>query len=153
MMSIEQISESYIKKSRKPHFCDYCGDPIELGTSYYDETLKYDILYHWKSHPECHKVASALWEYISPWDGMGRDDYSEGVNSFYEEFICVDCEHNTHCRNHTYDDCPCGKDWWQTFDRAKDIYNLIEGKVLRNKKIDRPDGGYYFKWILEDAND
>lgn len=88
---IEIISEKD-RKARKPHICDYCGGTIEAGEVYNHCVIKGDDIYTWDAHIVCKSVASDLWDYIDPWEGMTADDFQEGCQEFCRTFICPDCK-------------------------------------------------------------
>lgn len=80
------------RKARKPHICDYCDGTIEAGEIYNHCVIKSDGIYEWDAHMMCKSVASDLWDYIDPWEGMTADDFQEGCQTFCRTFICHDCE-------------------------------------------------------------
>ena len=67
---------------------NYCGETIEAGSPYTREFLvNGGEHYEWLMHNECEKVASEIWEFVYPWDGMTDDDYQEGVRNLFECFL------------------------------------------------------------------
>ena len=77
------------RKARKPHVCDYCGKTIEKGEAYEWAKLKYDgTIYEWKNHKKCGFIASELWSYIDPDNGMTEEDFQEGCREFCHAFVC-----------------------------------------------------------------
>lgn len=48
----ELITDGH-RRARKPHRCKWCEEPIESGTRYYFQVIKYDDVYELKYHPEC----------------------------------------------------------------------------------------------------
>ena len=111
---IEVIREEQ-RKARKPHTCSYCGEVIQPGEIYNHDVLAYDgNMYEWKSHQKCMYIATALWEYIDPDEGMTAEDFDEGCIDFCRAFICPDCPDadlevedcklgRTHCIDKIYD--------------------------------------------------
>lgn len=82
------------RKSRKSHICDYCGDVIQKGETYDYAKLKSEYsegIYEWKSHEKCSFIASQLWSYIDPDDGMTQEDFEEGCRDFCRVFLCPQC--------------------------------------------------------------
>ena len=79
------------RKARKPHVCNYCGQIINPGEVYTHAVLKYDDVYGWNSHKKCDFIASALWEYIDPDEGMTEEDFQQGCTDFCRAFICPHC--------------------------------------------------------------
>ena len=79
-------------KARREYRCDFCGGKILKGETY-DNTVMVgdDGLYHWKSHLICSKIASLLWNFIDPDDGMTSDNFHEGVRSYCSQFVCPHC--------------------------------------------------------------
>lgn len=81
------------RTARKRHICSFCGGYIEPGEKYDYETLKYDgYVYDWKSHQECSFIASEIWSYVDPDDGMTEDDFRDAVQDLCITFVCPDCE-------------------------------------------------------------
>jgi hypothetical protein len=79
-------------KARKDHTCDYCGKIISKGTVYDRAVLKFDYIYEWKNHVECGFIASALWNFIDPDEGMRTEDFQEGCQLYCERFVCPHCD-------------------------------------------------------------
>lgn len=81
------------RKARKDHTCNYCGEKIEKGETYRSAFLKDGgDVYQWKGHLRCNIIATALWRYIDPDDGMQEEDFQEGCAEFCYAFVCPDCE-------------------------------------------------------------
>ena len=90
---IEIISES-THKARIKHKCDYCNCDIKRGEIYWRSFLKDGgYTYEWKEHDNCHLIASELWDFIEPDNGLDSDGFSYGVHEFARVFICPDCPH------------------------------------------------------------
>ena len=90
-MGVELI-ESSIKKARKSHRCDYCGEIIEKGEEYdYQKNIFDGTFYEWHTHLACSHVASAIWDYVDPDDGMSDQDFMDGCQEVCQRFICPDC--------------------------------------------------------------
>ena len=80
------------RKAAKCHACSYCGEEIQKGEVYDWAKLTFDgQLYEWKSHKKCFCIASALWNYIDPDNGMTAEDFDEGCADFSRVFVCPDC--------------------------------------------------------------
>ncbi len=121
------IKSQHIKHARKQHQCDYCGEEIEKGSPYSYSFLKDGgETYSWKTHEDCDFVATELWEYINPWDGMTTDEFISGVNDFYREFVCAECKHKELCSLQSYDDCPCGIDGCDTKRQVEHIKPILD---------------------------
>jgi len=92
-MSVEILVDTK-RKARKPHTCSYCGEAILKGEMYDYSKLKSDYsdgLYEWKSHEKCSFIASELWSYIDPDEGMTEENFRDGCSDFCRAFICHDC--------------------------------------------------------------
>ena len=92
------------RKARKVHICNFCGKPIEKGEEYcWAKLSSGGELYEWKNHVQCGFIASELWDYADPWDGMTQDDFMDACKDFCQSFVCPSC-----CR---YDkECMCCAD-------------------------------------------
>lgn len=76
-------------RARRPHVCDYCGHAILRGEQYVRACNKFDgRLYTWKSHPRCDRLASALWNYVDPCDGMDAYTFRDAVQTVMSEHYC-----------------------------------------------------------------
>ena len=91
------------RKARKPHTCDYCGETINSGETYNHAVLRLDDIYTWDSHLRCIFIATALWDFVDPDNGMTSEDFHEACSEFCKRFICPDCtswDHDSEeCRN------------------------------------------------------
>ena len=82
-----------VRKARKPHKCDWCGQVIEKGEQYEYQKFVYDgQMYDWKAHLACSRVASAIWDYVDPDEGMTDDEFADGCREVCQRFICPDCQ-------------------------------------------------------------
>ena len=100
-MSVELI-EKRNRIARRPHKCDYCGKTIEKGEEYeWQKDLFDGAFYEWHCHLACGRVASAIWDYADPDDGMTDDLFMDTCQEVCQRFVCPDCpEWNTE-----YEDC------------------------------------------------
>lgn len=81
-----------VRKARKPHKCDWCGQVIEKGEQYeYQKFVCDGQMYDWKAHLACSRVVSAIWDYFDPDDGMSDDEFADGCQEVCQRFICPDC--------------------------------------------------------------
>ena len=81
------------RKARKSHECCYCGGTIEKGEKYDWSKLIYDgQFYEWSCHLSCSRVASAIWDYVDPDEGMSSDNFHEGCYEVCRAFVCTGCE-------------------------------------------------------------
>ena len=81
------------RTARKRHTCNYCEGYIEKDEKYEWSKLKYDdLIYEWKAHKECALIASEIWDYVDPDDGMTHEDFMEGAENVCQTFICPDCK-------------------------------------------------------------
>ena len=86
------IIEHRDKKAMKPHLCDYCGGFIDKGETYdYQKTIYDGRFYEWRVHLACARVASAIWDYCDPDEGMSDQEFQDGCREVCERFICPDC--------------------------------------------------------------
>ena len=91
------------RKARKSHKCNLCYREIQPGEQYHYQFLKYDgETYDWRECLECKELAGYLWSYIDPDEGMTEESFSEGLQEFCAEFVCVNCpeydKENGECR-------------------------------------------------------
>lgn len=122
---VETISQKNIK-ARKPHSCNYCGDVIESGEVYNHAVMKFDgEVYTWNSHLKCLHIASELWDFIDPLEGMTEYDFQYGCNDFCRTFICPDCD----CWDADADEC--NKDENFCVDK---IYDFLQTHDFRHTK-------------------
>jgi hypothetical protein len=98
-------------------------------------------------HPECEKVSSEIWEFADPWDGMDSDCYKENVREVFRCFVCCKCEHREECKLNTYDNVPCGVDWFETYKQTLKLNEIFKTKYLTSTKRDE-FGNTYF--VLKD---
>ena len=77
-MSVD-IIEQKSKVARKSHHCDYCGEIIEKGETYdYQKNIFDGIFYEWHIHLACSRVASAIWDYCDPDEGLSDQEFQDG---------------------------------------------------------------------------
>lgn len=82
------------KKARKPHKCCYCGEIIKRGETYdWSKQICDGQFYEWSCHLSCSRVASSIWDYVEPDDGMSDHDFMDGCQEVCRTFICPDCQH------------------------------------------------------------
>lgn len=87
-----ELIERRDKKARKPHLCDYCGGFIDKGEIYdYQKNIYDGTFYEWHSHLACSRVASAIWDYCDPDEGMSDQEFQDGCHEVCQRFICPDC--------------------------------------------------------------
>lgn len=85
---IEMLSTCTVR-ARRPYVCDYCGHAILRGEQYVRACNKFDgRLYTWKSHPHCDRLASAVWNYVDPCDGMDAYTFRDAVQTVMYELYC-----------------------------------------------------------------
>ena len=94
-------------KARKQHRCYYCGNVIEKGEVYHKSKHKYDgSVYEWKCHCKCNDIASEIWDYVDPDNGMTDDDFCDNLRDIADTFICPECPYH----DNDSDDCDCSLD-------------------------------------------
>lgn len=78
--------------ARKSHTCDWCNKTINKGEEYERQKFKYDgKLCEWHAHLACSRIATAIWDYADPDDGMDSDMFDESCADICLVFICPDC--------------------------------------------------------------
>ncbi len=97
----EQLAQK-IRIARKDHGCDYCGCLIRKGEEYkWSKNIWEGRIFEWHNHLACGRVASAIWDYCDPDDGMDEDQFQDGCAEVCRRFICPDCPE----WDKEYDDC------------------------------------------------
>lgn len=85
---IEVLSRCTVR-ARRPHVCDYCGHVIAQCEQYSRACNKFDgRLYTWRSHLHCDRLASALWDYVDPDEGMDMYTFRDAVQTVMAEHYC-----------------------------------------------------------------
>ena len=131
-MSYENIKQKDVV-ARKQHTCDWCNGTIEKGETYHYQAFKFDGEFcEWHSHLACSRVASAIWDYVDPDDGMDENQFDEGCADVCQEFICHDCEH------YSKEFEECEKDEPYCIDRMDEFFKTHELYAVRE--------GYYRAW-------
>lgn len=126
-MSYENIKHKDVV-ARKQHTCDWCNGTIEKGETYHYQAFKFDGEFcEWHSHLACSRVASAIWDYVDPYDGMDEDQFDEGCADVCREFICHDCKN----WNEEFEDCemdiPYCIDKMDEFFKTHELYETRKG--------------------------
>lgn len=68
-------------KAIKQHICNFCGEKIIVNEKYMKSTHINDgLIYDWKSHKYCSKLASRLNMYKEAYDGVTQDFFMESVS-------------------------------------------------------------------------
>ncbi|KAK9680599.1 YopX protein [Popillia japonica] len=84
----EKLIESAKESVKERQDGNYCYGTILPGETYSYATLKDGgEIYEWKSHEKCGTVASELWDYIDPCEGMTAEDFQEGCREFCIAFM------------------------------------------------------------------
>ena len=132
------ILEEKNRIARKEHKCSYCNETIEKGTKYEFAKLIYEgRLYEWKNHIGCGMIASKLWNFIDPDDGMTEDDFHEGCREFCNIFICPGCD------KYNKESDECIEDKTYCIDKITEILKTHDFKRVKK------DGDWMVKWVLE----
>lgn len=80
------------RKARKQKKCDYCGETIKVGKVYDWSKYVYDgNIYEWRCHLECAAIASEIWDYADPDEGMTEDLFQDTCREVCQTFVCPDC--------------------------------------------------------------
>ena len=116
-MGVEVI-EVRDRKARKSYRCDYCGEVIEKGEEYsYQKNIFDGTFYEWRTHLACSRVASAIWDYCDPDDGMSEQDFYDGCREVCRRFVCPDCE----IWNEEFENCEMDKAY--CVDKMDEFFN------------------------------
>lgn len=108
-------------KAKKEHICDYCGEVIKKGEIYDWQKNIYDgTFYEWRIHLACSRVATAIWDYVDPDEGMSDQDFVDGCKEVCQRFICPDCPE----WDKEYGDC--SKDEYYCIDKMDDFFHTHE---------------------------
>jgi len=88
----ELISSKEVK-ARKEHRCELCNGFIKKDEVYIKQTCKFSgYIYNFVEHKECSQILSSLWRFIDPIEGATDEDYTEGVMSYSQLFVCPRCD-------------------------------------------------------------
>lgn len=113
------------RKARKQHTCNYCGGLISPGEQYKYSAHIYDgEFFDWKEHMDCGFIASELWRYIDPDEGMTQEDFQEGCSAFCFDFVCKNCD------RYEPEENECKDDNYYCLDK---IYDLLQTHRLSKK--------------------
>ena len=110
-----------LRKARKQHRCDYCGEAIEKGEVYDWSKFVYDgDIYEWHCHQKCGSVAGDIWDYADPDEGMDEELFQDSCRAVCQNFVCPDCEK----WNAEYGDCDDDKTY--CIDRLHEFFKTYE---------------------------
>ena len=123
-----------VRKARKPHKCDWCGKSIGKGEQYEYQKYVYDgEMYDWKAHLSCSRIATAIWDYVDPDEGMSSDEFMDGCQEVCQRFICPDCPK----WNKEYEECEDDEsyciDKMDTFFQTHELYEDRSMRTYRYK--------------------
>ena len=136
----EQLDRK-IRQARKPHSCDYCGRQIDKGEQYeWSKNIWEGRIFEWHNHLACGRVASAIWDYCDPDDGMDEDQFQDACGDVCRRFICPDCPE----WDKEYDDC--NKDEPYCIDRMDEFFKTHELYKAGRK-------AYYEVWKCREKED
>lgn len=93
------VLETKTPKAKKRHKCDYCGEYIEVGEIYENQTNIGDgELYHWKSHISCAQLSDELRLFDKCGDdGVTSDNFDEYVCQEYYDLLDGNVENGNVC--------------------------------------------------------
>lgn len=136
------------QRARKPHRCNYCCEKIEKGEMYRRSHNKFDgRIYDWLSHLHCAEIASAIWDFADPDEGMTETTFQDCVQQVMDELYCP-----AHCPKWDEDN-GCGKFDWSAclrkFAEFMKTHELVSERTelgmrawrLREKKPEEAEGG------------
>lgn len=123
-----------IRKSRKPHKCDWCGAVIEKGEQYEYQKFVFDgKMFDWKAHLACSRVASAIWDYVEQDEGMSSDEFMDGCQEVCQRFICPDCPK----WNKEYEECEDDESYCiDKMDEFFKTHELYEDRSMRTYRYE-----------------
>lgn len=117
-MSMEFYSGHHIKRTRKPHACEFCWDEIPKGSGAFYESGKYDgDLFQRYTCPTCMPFTSGFWDYCDGESSDTHNDFAEYIRDrqlphpkFTVGITCPSCG-PVRVRDTDYDDglCECPK--------------------------------------------
>lgn len=85
---METIKNQTETKAIKNHVCDLCSMKIRKGEKYYHGVYKYDDIYSFKSHKNCHKLAVVMNMYKdSVEDGLDGSGFQETIESWHYDYF------------------------------------------------------------------
>lgn len=107
--------------ARKEHCCDWCGKRIRVGEKYHYETFIFDGEFcSWHAHLACSRVASEIWDYVDPDEGMDHCQFQDGCHDVCRRFICPDCPN----WDEGFEDCEKDEDY--CIDRMDEFFKTHE---------------------------
>ncbi len=125
---MQQILERKDVVARKPHRCDWCNCAIEKGELYDWSKHVFDgDFYEWHSHLSCSRVASAIWDYVDPDEGMTEDEFWEGCRDISQSFVCPSC------REWDKETQECNKDESFCIDKLDEFFKTHELYIDRRE--------------------
>ena len=141
MSNIPDLLDNKIRTARKDHICSYCNGIIHKSEKYDWSKLIYEgELYEWKAHLDCQKIASELWDYADPDEGMTEEDFYTACSEFCRTFICPDCEY---ADKETYDELECNRDESFCLDKIAEVF-----KHYLLRQVPRKHGDWWKVWKL-----
>ena len=123
-----------IRKARKQHRCNWCGNPINKGEKYrYWVNVDGGAMMPGKAHIKCDQIFDAFYKKYHP-------DWEECTTEFFEEeaienlcqHVCPSCPLWTKTENYHGE---CGSpNWWR--DCIDKLYDALvkEGKIEEKKE-------------------
>jgi hypothetical protein len=127
-----EILQSKNRKARKTHICSYCNGVIEKDEEYRWAKAVHDgELYEWKNHIDCGFVASELWQFIDPDEGMTEEDFTEGCREFCNTFCCPECQK---CNKDEFDDLECNDNLTYCLDKIVDKLKTHDLKKVKTNR-------------------
>ncbi len=118
---MNELIERKNVKARKQYTCDYCGEIIKKGEVHdWQKNICDGTFYEWRCHLSCSRVASGIWDYVDPDEGMSDQEFMDGCQEVCQRFVCPDCPH----WDKEYGDCD--KDETYCIDRLDDFFQKYE---------------------------
>ena len=80
-------------KARKEYQCDWCGLTIKKGEKHESQVLKDEVIYNWRNHIRCAKIAQKLkmFDYCDD-EGLSKDAFQDTISDEYTSIKNVEFE-------------------------------------------------------------
>ena len=132
-----EIIRDEIRKARKAHTCDLCSKGIHPGETYrYSFNKDGGTAYPFSTHLQCWKIATALWEWFDPDEGISEGHFEDDLREYCWRFVCP------HCQKWSSDD-GCTED----MNAGTDCLDIIVERLKTYKLVKEGRDGWMKKWV------